>query len=104
MFYTYPVSFLAKLHMGVRVKTLGDFLELGAGLNQGYPTLGFTLHITPAILAKIPVVKYLFYATAPATFFHVKYNFTIYGKELGEYPGDLGFQGINTGVEFYIGF
>ncbi len=104
MLYTYPVSFLAKLHLGFNVKTLGDFLELGLGLNQGYPTLGFTLHITPAILAKIPVIKYLFYVTAPVTFFHVKYNFTIYGKELGQYPGDFGFEGYNTGLEAYIGF
>lgn len=103
MLYTYPVSFLAKLHFGASCRTLFDVLEIGAGINQGYPTLGFSLHITPAILARIPVVKYLFYVTAPVTFFNLKVSYTLYGKELGTYAGESGYQGYNVGVETYIG-
>lgn len=104
MFYTEQLAFLSKLHVGVNSRFLFDFLELGVGLNQGYPTLGFTFHITPAILAKIPVVKYLFYVAAPVTFFHLKFNFTAYGRELGRYPGEFGFLGYNVGLDLYIGF
>jgi hypothetical protein len=104
MLYTDNLAFMSKLHVGVSSRFFFDFLELGVGLNQGYPTVGFTFHVTPAILAKIPVVKYLFYVTAPVTFFHFKFNLTAYGRELGRYPGESGFLGYNVGLDLYIGF
>jgi hypothetical protein len=102
LFYTYPISFLGKIHAGFDTKFLFDILHIGFGLNSGYPTLGFTVHLTPMILAEIPVIKYIF-LWIPVTYLHVKIHFSLFGKELGRYPGEFGFQGYNIAAEVYLG-
>ena len=98
LLYTYPVSFLAKIHAGFDIKFLFDIFHIGAGINAGYPTLGFTVHITPAIMGNVPVLNLI-----PIWYFHLKVHFSLYGKELGRYPGEFGFQGYNIAVETYFG-
>jgi len=102
LLYTYPISFLGKIHAGFDTKFLFDILHIGFGLNSGYPTLGFTVHLTPMILAEIPVLKYVF-LWIPATYVHLKIHFSLFGKELGRYPGEFGFQGYNIAAELYFG-
>ncbi len=104
MFYTYPVSFFSKLHLGIDSKILFDTLHIGAGINQGYPTLGATLHLTFAWLEKISWIRTISYFAFPLTYAHLKLNLTYYGKELGRYPGELGFYMYNVGAELYWGF
>lgn len=85
LFYTHPKTLLAKVRMGADVLLLLDLFQLGVGLNAGYPTVGLSFHL-------------------PLFFVHLKVYASLYGKELGYYPGDFGFQGYSIGTEFYLGF
>lgn len=104
LFYTYPEAFLSKIHMGIDSKFLFDIVQIGTGISQGYPTAGISLHFTFAWLENIPGFRNISYILAPITYAHLKLSLSIYGKEYGQYPGDLGFQSYNVGAELFWGF
>lgn len=86
MFYTHPVSFLVKLHLGADSDFLFNILKVGVGLNSGYPTLGLSFDL-PLLIA-----------------FHITGNLTFYGQELGTYPGQNGYEGYNFALGTYLDF
>lgn len=106
LFYTHPVSFLAKLHLGVDSRFLFDIIQIGAGLNAGYPTAGITIHLSPWGFGLLDTDgwKYLAYGLAPISLIHIKLNFTVFGKEMGRFPGEAGMLGYSAGGELYWGF
>ena len=101
LFYTEQLSLLAKLHMGADCNFLFDFLRLGVGINQGYPTLGASVNISLKHLTRIPYADILFYILAPVTYLNVRLDFSAYGKEIGSYPGQFGFVGYNVNFQIY---
>lgn len=106
LLYTHPKSFLSKLHMGIDSRFLFDILELGLGINQGYPTAGAAVHLSlyGFGLTDTPGWQVLPYALSPLSLLHIKASIVFFGKELGMYPGDNGTVGFSSGVEVYWGF
>ncbi|MFN3660367.1 MAG: hypothetical protein ACK4TN_03910, partial [Brevinematales bacterium] len=105
LLYTKPLALLSKVRLGADVKLLLDMVQVGIGINQGYPTWGGKVNLTLSWIRDIPwmpaVVSVLLF---PVTMGNLTAYVTYYGKELGHYPGHKDVQGYLFGLEYYLEF
>lgn len=104
LLYTHPVVLLNKVHFGVDTKLLFDVITIGGGINQGYPVFGASLHASFNWLKTVQGMRELAETLSPLTYANIKLYYSLYGKELGTYPGDLGFYSGHMGFELFWGF
>ncbi|MCX7881721.1 MAG: hypothetical protein N2314_00660 [Brevinematales bacterium] len=105
LLYTKPLALLSKVRIGADIKLFLDMVQVGVGLNQGYPTAGGKVNLTLSWIRDIPwmpgVVNVLLF---PLTMGNLTGYVTYYGKELGHYPGHKDALGYIVGVEYYLEF
>jgi hypothetical protein len=105
-----------KTHFGMEFKMLFKILQVRLGFNQGYPTVGVGLDLSLYFLSKIPLLQWLrpdsIYfpqfnpdrkdfirknpccclltgVLSPLLYLHLKVDFLYYGRELGNYAGEI---------------
>jgi len=105
LLYTKPLALLSKVRLGADVKLLLDMLQVGVGINQGYPTAGARVNLTLSWIRDMPgmpgIVNVLLF---PFTMGNLAAHVSYYGKELGYYPGQKEALGYVVGLEYYLEF
>ncbi len=105
LLYTKPLSLLSKVRLGADVKLLLDMIQVGVGLNQGYPTAGGKVNLTLSWIRDIPWMPgFVGVLLFPITMGNLTGYVTYYGKELGHYPGHKDALGYIFGLEYYLEF
>lgn len=105
LLYTKPLALLAKVRMGADVKLLLDMVQVGVGLNQGYPTAGGRVNLTLSWLRDLPGFPgWLHLFLWPVSLGNLTVWGAYYGREIGHYPGQNDVMGYQLGVEFFLEF